>query len=146
MQHVRRTHVRPRVAGFTLTELLVVLLILGLLIALVTPNIIRYVGQARVQAAETQIANFASALEMYRLDVGRYPDPSAGLGALVAAPSEARNWSGPYLPGGRVPDDPWGNTYAYERPTPDCYVIRSYGRDGRPGGSGEDAEIVRNAC
>ncbi|WBQ10921.1 type II secretion system major pseudopilin GspG [Hyphomonadaceae bacterium ML37] len=144
-KHHRRRARRAR-AGFTLTELMVVLLILALLIALVTPNIIRYVGRARVQAAEAQMANFASALEMYRLEVGQYPNAAAGLGALISAPSDARNWAGPYLPGGRIPDDPWGNPYVYERASMDCFVIRSYGRDGVAGGTGEDEDIARSAC
>lgn len=146
MNKPHRRLVRRTRAGFTLTELMVVLLILALLIALVTPNVIRYVGQARVQAAEAQMANFASALEMYRLEVGRYPDTAAGLGALISASSDARNWAGPYLPGGRVPDDPWGNPYVYERISMDCFVIRSYGRDGAAGGSGEDEDITRRSC
>lgn len=133
-----------RKAGYTLTELLVVMVILGLLIALVAPAIFNQLGGAKHRTAETQVENFATALSYYRLNVGSFPDASQGLQALVTQPSGATGWNGPYLEGGReVPTDPWGNAFVYEVAGPGQVVIRSLGRDGQEGGDGEDADIVR---
>lgn len=131
-----------RKAGYSLTELLVVMVILGLLIALVGPALFNRVGQARTRTAETQVESLATALSYYRLDNGRYPGQ---LSALVAAPSDASNWQGPYLEGAsEVPNDPWGEPYQYEYVGPGQAVLRTLGRDGQEGGEGEDADIVRN--
>ena len=129
--------------GFTLIELIVVIVILGLLAGLVVPRLFKHVGQARTATARAQISAFQTALGAYKLDTGSFPSNELGLGALRTAPSGVRNWNGPYLPKD-VPLDPWGNAYAYKFPgdhgdEPD---ILSYGADGRPGGEGEDADVV----
>lgn len=128
-------------AGFSLTEMLVVLVIMALLMALVAPNFLGRVGGARSQSAEAQIENLASALEIYSLDVGRYPDTETGLEALVTPPASATGWAGPYLRRGGVPSDPWGNPYIYRSDGPDHFALQTLGRDGTPGGSGEDRDI-----
>jgi general secretion pathway protein G len=130
-----------REAGFTLTELLVVLTIMALLMALIAPNFIGRVGGARRQSAEAQIENLAGALEIYSLDVGRYPTTDIGLQALVTPPADAIGWAGPYLRRGGVPDDPWGIAYQYVSQSPDHFLLSSLGRDGIVGGTGEDEDI-----
>lgn len=131
--------------GYTLTELLVVMVILGLLIALVAPALFNRIGGARSRTAETQIASLATSVGFYRLDVGSLPDSSAGLNALVSPPSGVTGWSGPYLSGDQgVPLDPWGEPYIYELVAPDHAVIRTLGRDKQEGGEGEDADISRD--
>jgi general secretion pathway protein G len=132
---------RDREAGFTLTELLVVLAIMALLMALIAPNFIGRVGGARSQSAEAQIENLAGALEIYSLDVGRYPSTESGLDALVTPPTDAVGWAGPYLRRGGVPLDPWGTAYQYTSQSPDHFSLGSLGRDGAIGGTGEDADI-----
>lgn len=132
-------------AGYTLTELIIVMVILGLLAAIVGPMLFSQLGRANSRTAETQISSFASALGYYRLDVGSYPDASAGLEALVQAPSGATGWSGPYLNAeNSIPLDPWGQPYIYELVSPGHAVIRTLGADEREGGEGEDADISRN--
>jgi general secretion pathway protein G len=139
--HKAVTPSHRREAGFSLTEMLVVLVIMALLMALVAPNFLGRVGGARSQSAEAQIENLASALEIYSLDVGRYPDTESGLNALVEPPAGVTGWAGPYLRRGGVPLDPWGNAYLYTSNGPDHFSLRSLGRDGQPGGSGEDRDI-----
>jgi general secretion pathway protein G len=129
-------------AGFTLLELLVVVAIIGLLAAFVGPRLFGNVGKSRVTTARAQIEAFSRALESYRLDVGKFPDTNAGLDALVDKPADAPKWNGPYLQKA-VPADPWGNAYIYKQPgTGRDYDIVSYGRDGVPGGTGEDADLT----
>ncbi|HYH17483.1 MAG TPA: type II secretion system major pseudopilin GspG [Azospirillum sp.] len=129
-------------AGFTLIELLVVLVILGLLAGMVGPQVLGYVGSSKSKAARVQIEQIAAALDLYRLDVGRYPTSQQGLKALVEAPGGVKGWSGPYLAKGGVPADPWGNPYTYKAPgRARPFDITSLGRDGREGGDGEDADI-----
>src|SRR5262245_20780046 len=99
--------------GFTLVEMLVVLAIIGLMTALVAPQILRYMGSARVDAARAQIRNFSSALELYFIDNGTYPSSEEGLAALSIAPASANGWSGPYIKGADKLADPWGNRYLY---------------------------------
>jgi general secretion pathway protein G len=128
--------------GFTLIELIVVIVILGLLAGLVVPRLFKHVGQARTATAKAQIAAFQTALGVYKLDTDSFPTNDMGLAALRTAPPGVRNWNGPYLPKD-VPLDPWGNPYVYKFPgdhgdEPD---IISYGADGRPGGEGEDADV-----
>lgn len=128
--------------GFTLIELIVVILILGLLAGLVVPRLFRHATQARITTAGVQIAAFQTALAAYKLDTGNFPTTEEGLQALRVAPSGVRNWNGPYLPKD-IPLDPWGNPYVYKYPgdhgdEPD---IISYGADGKPGGEGENADI-----
>lgn len=127
--------------GFTLVELLVVMVIVGLLVALVGPKVIPKLGKGKQSAAKAQIELLAQTLDHYRLDVGRYPSTQEGLNALVANPG-ADNWEGPYLKKG-IPQDPWGKSYQYQSPCSHGeYDIASYGRDGSPGGEGEDKDVT----
>jgi len=128
--------------GFTLIEMLVVLVIIGLIMGLVGPRVLNYLSDARTKAAKLQIEAFGSALDLYYLDNGRYPSSSEGLEALVRRPAQSGSWNGPYLKGGQVPADPWNNNYLYRSPGEDSpYDIQSYGSDGREGGSGSAADI-----
>ena len=128
--------------GFTLIELLIVMVILGLLAALVGPRMFGKVGTSKQKAAQAQISLFGTALDTYRLDVGKYPTTDQGLDALRRQPEDLPNWDGPYLPK-EVPLDPWGNPYEYRSPGEQGdYDLLSLGADGRPGGEGEDADIV----
>jgi len=132
--------------GFTLMELLVVIVVISLLAGLVGPLVLRNVGDAKVSAARAQLELFALALDQYRLDNDYYPSTAQGLEALRTQPAgdpAARNWRGPYLRKA-VPLDPWGHAYVYACPgarSPGGFDLASYGRDGRSGGSGEDADI-----
>jgi general secretion pathway protein G len=132
-----------RATGFTLLELLVVIVIIGLLAAYVGPKYFSQLGKSEVTIAKAQIEAFEKSLDTYRLDVGRYPSAEEGLGALLAAPASAgAKWNGPYLKKG-VPPDPWGKPYQYRAPgTKAEYEILSLGKDGQPGGTGEDADIT----
>ncbi|MGN6702947.1 MAG: type II secretion system major pseudopilin GspG [Burkholderiaceae bacterium] len=128
--------------GFTLLELLVVIVIIGLLAAYVGPRYFAQLGKSEVTVAKAQIESFEKALDTYRLDVGRYPTTEEGLAALTARPAAAPGWNGPYLKKA-VPPDPWSHAYVYRAPGgKGDYDILSYGRDGQPGGSGEDADIA----
>ncbi len=129
--------------GFTLLELLVVMVIIGLLAGFVAPRYFAQVGKSQVKVARAQIDALDKALDQFRLDVGRYPTTEEGLGALVAQPSGEAAWAGPYLKKG-VPADPWGRPYVYALPGTHGgdFDLMSYGKDGRPGGSGEDADIT----
>lgn len=131
-----------KAGGFTLLELLVVIVIIGLLAAYVGPKYFAQLGKSEVTIAKAQIEAFEKSLDTYRLDVGRYPSTDEGLAALLAAPATAgAKWNGPYLKKG-VPPDPWGHPYQYRSPgTKGEFEIVSLGRDGQPGGSGEDADI-----
>lgn len=127
--------------GFTLLEMLVVLVIVGLLSGYVAPRFFAQVGRSEVKVAKAQMEAFGKALDQYRLDVGRYPTTEQGLAALMAAPDQSGRWQGPYL-SKAVPMDPWGNRYAYFSPGKQGeYEIIAYGRDGKPGGQGEDMDI-----
>ncbi len=132
-----------RQAGFTLIELMIVLFILGLLAALVAPRMMGRVGKAKQKTAQTQIQMLATALEMFYLDVGRYPTEDEGLKALYERPANLPAWNGPYLEKG-VPKDPWGHDYVYKCPGQhNPYDIISYGADGAPGGEGENQDLTR---
>lgn len=133
---------RARSAGFTLLELLVVIVIIGLLAAYVGPKYFGQLGKSQVTIAKAQIEAFEKSLDTYRLDVGRYPTAEEGLAALMSAPpAVAPKWNGPYLKKG-IPPDPWGHSYQYRSPgSKGDYEIISLGRDGQPGGSGEDADV-----
>lgn len=131
-----------KAGGFTLLELLVVIVIIGLLAAYVGPKYFAQLGKSEVTIAKAQIEAFEKSLDTYRLDVGRYPTTDEGLAALLTAPPTAgAKWNGPYLKKS-VPPDPWGHPYQYRSPgTKGEFEIVSLGRDGQPGGSGEDADI-----
>jgi len=129
--------------GFTLLELLVVLVILGLLAAVAGPQVMKHVGGAKSSTAKLQIEEFGAALDMFKLEVGRYPNTQEGLQALSEAPSGATNWNGPYLKKKTVPKDPWGNDYHFESPGQHgAFDIFSYGADNREGGEGDDKDVV----
>ncbi len=129
-------------SGFTLLELLVVMVIIGLLAGLVAPRYFAQVGKSHIKVARAQINSLEQALDQYRLDVGRYPSTDEGLEALNSAPAEAEGWSGPYLKKA-IPPDPWGHPYAYLQPGTNAEVdLLSYGQDGRPGGTGESADVT----
>ena len=137
---------RARV-GFTLLELVVVIIVLGLLAAIVAPQILGRVSDARTTAAQTQVELFGTALDNYRLDNGAYPTTEQGLSALREKPTRApvpTNWRGPYLRK-EVPLDPWGKPYSYRSPgerNASGYDLMSLGRDGKAGGEGEDKDII----
>jgi general secretion pathway protein G len=137
-----RSPKRVRLAGFTLLELLVVIVIIGLLAAYVGPKYFSQLGKSEVTVARAQIEAFEKSLDTYRLDVGRYPTTEEGLNALITAPATgAAKWNGPYLKKG-VPPDPWGHAYQYRAPGSKAeYEILSLGKDGQPGGTGEAADI-----
>ncbi len=129
-------------SGFTLIELIVVLIIIGLVAALVTPRFFGKVEQSRLKAAQAQIELFGLALDHYRLDVGSYPTSSQGLEALRRRPVGVERWYGPYLKK-EIPRDPWGRDYVYISPgRHGDYDIISYGADGLPGGEGENRDVV----
>ena len=134
---------RTRGTGFTLLELLVVIVIIGLLAAYVGPKYFSQLGKSEVTIAKAQIESFEKALDTYRLDVGRYPTTEEGMAALMTAPASATaKWNGPYLKKA-IPQDPWGHAYQYRAPGARAeYEIMSTGKDGQPGGTGEDADIV----
>jgi len=128
--------------GFTLLELLVVVAIIGLLAGYVGPRYFGQLGKAEVKAARAQMDGIAKALDAYRLDVGRYPTTELGLEALMVQPGGVAKWSGPYLKKG-IPRDPWDQAYRYKSPGEHGeFDLISLGRDGKPGGSGEDADIT----
>lgn len=130
--------------GFTLLELLVVLAILGLLIGLAAPALLRQFGGAKEKIAQQSVARLAGVLDIYKLDIGIYPSTEQGLQALVEAPAGTSGWHGPYLKDDVVPMDPWGHAFVYlspsRRPKHD-YDLCSLGPSGQPGGNGDDAEI-----
>lgn len=128
--------------GFTLLELLVVMVIIGLLASYVGPKFFDQVGKSETKATKAQIVAFGKALDAYRLDTGHYPTTDQGLNALVTKPAGELKWSGPYMQAS-IPLDPWGNAYLYEMPGKDGqeFEIRSLGKDGKPGGAGDASDI-----
>jgi general secretion pathway protein G len=124
--------------GFTLVEMLVVISIIALIMALVGPRVLNFLGESKVKAAKIQIASLESALDLYALDTGQYPSSSDGLDALMHRPGGVTSWSGPYLKGNEVPNDPWGKPYIYRSPGEHGpYDIVSYGPKGQEGGTAE---------
>lgn len=132
---------RPQ-SGFTLLELLVVLVVLGLLAGIVAPKYFAQLGRSEVKVAKAQIEGLSKALDLYRLEVGHYPSTEQGLQALVTAPADEPRWTGPYLQK-KLPQDPWGHNYNYRYPGENSeYDLLSLGKDGQPGGEGENAEVT----
>lgn len=128
--------------GFTLLELLVVIVIIGLLATLIAPRYFDQVGKSNVKVARAQIVALEKALDQYRLDVGQYPTTEQGLAALTAKPAGAEKWAGPYLKKA-VPPDPWGRSYIYKSPGEHGDIdLLSHGADGQPGGSGEAEDVT----
>jgi general secretion pathway protein G len=139
----RRCRERHGERGFTLVEILVVITIIGLIMGLVGPRVLVYLGESKAKAAKIQIESFGSALDLYYLDNGRYPTSSEGLAALVQRSGNSRTWNGPYLKGSAVPTDPWGQAYVYRSPGEHgAYDVVSYGADGQEGGTGTSADIT----
>jgi general secretion pathway protein G len=133
---------RPE-GGFTLVELLVVLAILGMIVALVTPQVLKYLDRAKVDTARIEIKTLGSALDLYRLDMQRYPTQDEGLAALLEAPPGATAWNGPYLQQKKLPLDPWGRPYVYRFPgRHGDYDLFSHGPDDAQGSGGENEEIA----
>ncbi|QFY42270.1 type II secretion system protein GspG [Candidatus Methylospira mobilis] len=132
-----------RCAGFTLIELLVVLAIIGLLAGLVGPQVIKHLGESKSKAARVQLEELSSALDMYRIDNGRYPTSEEGLDVLIEAPSNAAGWNGPYLRKKKVPLDPWNQPYHYTAPGQHGkYDLFTLGADNAEGGDGEDKDVL----
>jgi general secretion pathway protein G len=133
-----------RAQGFTLLELLVVVAIIGLLVGFVAPRYFGQIGKSEVNTARAQIDALEKALDQYRLDTGRYPSSEMGLNALVQRPQNEPKWGGPYLRK-EVPLDPWGKPYAYRMPgEKGDFDVVSWGKDGAPGGSGENADLTNH--
>lgn len=129
-------------AGYTMLELMVVMVILGLLASITAPAVGRYLRTAKADAAKLQIQNLATTLDMYRLDTGGYPNQQDGLKALVEKPQGAARWHGPYLRKADMIKDPWGNDYRYRFPGERVEVeVYTYGADNAPGGTGENQDI-----
>jgi general secretion pathway protein G len=139
----RRPPGRFGAAGFTLIELLVVLVILGLLAAFVAPQVLNYLGKAKTDVARAQIMNIASVLDLYRLEVGRYPDEQEGLGALLEPPPDVPRWNGPYVKKVDALMDPWGEMYQYRVPGEyGDYDLYTLGADQSEGGEGENQDVT----
>lgn len=135
------TRYRRKNSGFTLLELLVVIVIIGLLTAIVGPRFFAQLGKSEQGTAKAQIDAFSKALDSYRLDVGHYPTNEQGLQALVTKPNDEPKWNGPYLQK-KVPPDPWGKPYIYRSPGQGGdFDLLSYGKDGQPGGEQENADV-----
>ncbi len=141
----RLTHTQPdhNDGGFTLLELLVVLAIMGMLAAIIAPQVIKYLGSSRSQTAKVQVQNISAALELFKLDVGRYPSPDEGLKSLVSAPPGVPSWNGPYLKDTAALNDPWQTPYGYRIPgRKGEFDIFSFGSDHAEGGTGEAKDVT----
>lgn len=135
-------HTKNKARGFTLLELLVVIVIIGLLAGYVGPKYFSQIGKSEVKVARAQIDAFEKALDQYRIDTGHYPSTAQGLGALVTKPANEPKWDGPYLKKA-LPPDPWDSPYQYRQPGEHGeYDLYSFGKDGKLGGEGENADIT----
>jgi general secretion pathway protein G len=138
-----RRAARQAERGFTLVEILVVITIIALIMGLVGPRVLNYLGEAKTKTAKIQIESLSSALDLYFLDTGQYPSSSEGLNALVQPSGSRASWNGPYLKGQMVPSDPWGRPYVYRFPGQHgTYDIVSYGADGQEGGTGAASDVT----
>ena len=136
-------HSRKRVSGMTLIEILVVLVLIGVVLGIVGGNFIGRGEKAKADAARIEIGQIGQSLDLYKLEIGRYPTTQEGLQALIAAPAGVTNWNGPYWKKSSVPKDPWGNEYKYSAPGQrGPYDILSWGADGKEGGEGVNADIT----
>ncbi|MCB1903039.1 MAG: type II secretion system major pseudopilin GspG [Gammaproteobacteria bacterium] len=143
MKHLTLKSAQQRHSGFTLIELLVVLVILGLLAGLVGPKVVSYLGRGKSDTAKLQIEQLAAAMDLYLLDVGRYPSADEGISALLQNSYGAKNWRGPYLRKDEIPLDPWGNEFHYEPPGQNGNIeLYSLGADNAEGGEGDNADIT----
>ena len=134
---------RRKPSGYTLVELLVVLAILGLLVALAAPRVIKYLGSAKTDTARIQIEKLGGVLDLYRLEIGRYPTEQEGLESLVERPPQLDAWNGPYLKNRESLTDPWGRPYGYRSPGEHGeYDLYTLGADGKEGGDGEDQDVT----
>jgi general secretion pathway protein G len=142
--NMKNTMINRSKRAFTLIEMLVVIVIISILAALIIPNVLKHAAQAKIAAAKSDISTLSDSLQRYHLDNDVYPSTEEGLNALVSAPSDAKNWKGPYLTKNTVPNDPWGNAYQYQSPGPsgEDFYIESYGPTGQPGGTGDNAPIT----
>ncbi len=128
--------------GFTLLELVMVLVIIGVILAMVGPRVFTNLGRANAEVAKTKMEQIAGQLELFKLDVGRYPTTQEGLGALLAAPSGLANWNGPYIRDAKLLKDPWSNDFIYRSPgEKGPFDILSFGADGKEGGEGENKDV-----
>lgn len=129
--------------GFTLLELLVVLGIIAMLAGIVGPQVMKHMGESKTKAAKVQVEDLSASLDMYKLDLGRYPTTDEGLNALVESPDSSKPWNGPYLKKSKVPVDPWQQPYHYVSPGEHGkFDLFSYGADGKEGGEGEDQDLL----
>lgn len=136
-------NVKNKYRGFSLIELLVVLVILGLLAGLVGPRVMKYVGDSKSKTARLQIEDLGAALDLYNLETGSYPSTEEGLPALVEQPADVEAWNGPYLKKKKIPRDPWNRDYLYQSPGENgAYDLYSLGADNAVGGDGENQDIV----
>jgi len=136
-------HMKKNVSGFTLVELLVVLIILGLVASIAGPNVMKYLGSSKSKTAALQIKEIESALELFFLDTGQYPATSQGLNVLVKNDNSIAGWNGPYFKKAQTPVDPWGNDYLYQAPGEHgSFDLMSQGADNQPGGEGDDKDII----
>lgn len=134
---------KKNISGFTLVELLVVLIILGLVASIAGPNVMKYLGSSKAKTAKLQIKEIESSLELFFLDTGVYPANSTGLKPLINNEASIAGWNGPYFKIAQLPNDPWGNPYAYQSPGEHgAFDLKSLGADNQPGGEGDDADIT----
>jgi general secretion pathway protein G len=137
-----RHHLNRYVHGMTLIEILVVLVLIGVVLGIVGGNFIGKGEKAKADAAKIEIGQISQTLDLYKLEIGRYPTTQEGLQALIAAPAGVTNWNGPYWKRSTVPKDPWGNEYKYVSPAQNApYEIISFGADGKEGGEGPNKDL-----